>query len=105
MPGHDGEAMDVLASEIERQHRGFRPGAADQDLAVVSLVLIAEESVAMIGDAIDHFRFAGAADAVGTGEGNVDAIVEQDVQDGLPRRHGDGAPAAMQAHVKARAME
>ena len=55
----------------------------------------------MIGDAIDHLGFASPADAVGTGEGNVDAIVEQDVQDGFLRRHGDGAPAAVQAHVKA----
>ena len=52
----------------------------------------------MIGNSLDHFCFAGAANPVGTGEGNVDAVVEKDVQDGFPGRHGDGPAAAMQAH-------
>jgi len=55
----------------------------------------------MIGDAVDHSGFARPADAVGTGEGDVYSVVEQDIQDGFPRRHGDGAPAAMQAHFEA----
>src|SRR5216684_5056491 len=87
--------------EIERQHWGFRSGAADHDLAVFCLFLIAEETVAMIGNPLDHPCFAGATDAFRAGKGNVDAIVEQNVQDGLPGRHGDGASAAMQLHVKA----
>ena len=55
----------------------------------------------MIGNAIDHFGFAGAADAFGTGEGDVDAGVEQYVQNALARRHGNSPPTAMQPHLKA----
>ncbi len=55
----------------------------------------------MIRDAVDHLCFAGAANAVGTREVYVDAGVEQNIQNGLARRHRDGAPAAMQAHVEA----
>ena len=54
----------------------------------------------MIRDSIDHFRFAGAANAFGAREGNVDAGVQQHIQNGLARRHGDGAPATMQPNVK-----
>jgi hypothetical protein len=100
--GHDGENSDLLAlSKIERQHRRFRSRAADHDLAVFCFFLIAQESVAMIRDSIDHFRFAGAANAFGAGERNVDAGVEQHVQNGVARRHRDGAPATMQPNVKA----
>jgi len=55
----------------------------------------------MIRDSIDHFRFTGAANAFGAGERNVDAGVEQYIQNGLTRRHGDGVPATMQPNVKA----
>src|ERR1700675_3318445 len=55
----------------------------------------------MIGNAIDHFGLAGAADALGAGDGDVDAGIEQHVQNALARRHRNDAPAAMQLHLEA----
>ena len=55
----------------------------------------------MIGSTIDDFCLAGAANAFGAGEGNVDAGVEQHVQNGLARGDGKDAPAAVQSHFKA----
>lgn len=54
----------------------------------------------MVGYAIDHVCLAGTANAFGTGEGNVDAGVQQRIQNSVARLNRNGASAAMQPNVK-----
>ena len=70
------------ASEIEDQNRGFRSRAADHDHIILRPFLITEIVVAIVGNSFHNSGFAGPATAHRTGKINVDAGVQQGVQDG-----------------------
>ena len=55
----------------------------------------------MVGNAIDHLGFAGAAMPFGAREQHVHSGIEQDVQNCFARRHGNGTPAAIKSHLEA----
>src|SRR5689334_15433924 len=90
-----------IRSEIEHQRAGLRSRTADHDGLVGRLLLRTQEQVAMIGDSLDHPRFAGSANPFRAGVIRHDAGIEDGIENGLARLDRDGALAARQPDLKA----
>src|SRR5271167_789656 len=67
----------VWALQVQYQPLGFATGAADHHLGVGGLLFFAEHGIAVLRDAGDHTRLAGAADAELAGIVDIDAGFEQ----------------------------
>src|SRR5258706_142883 len=69
--------------QIQHQPLALAAGAADHDLGVGGLLLLGQDGVVVLVDAGNHPLLAGAADAELAGIVDVDARIEQHLQDAL----------------------
>ena len=84
--------------EVEYQPLAFSAGAANHHTAVRRLLFLGEDQVAVVRYAIQHRCLAGPAHALLAGMRDVDARIEQCVEDRLARRDRDLAPALREHH-------
>src|SRR5215467_15414114 len=78
---------DAVPLQIQHQPLALAAGATDHHPLVLGLLFLAQDRVVVLGDAFDDALLAGAADAELAGIVDVDALIEQHLEDGAALRN------------------